>query len=220
MCLDQSVCCLLLPLCACITHRKLFYGVANMIQHCSSRTSRSSFCDSYERCFYMCVRVHVCGRAILNEGRFQPTLPLISKAPAQHGSGTTAWASSSSSSGTTPANLARLIHTSRNDCVSPFQLATPPGIQADHIPKRDILFCINRRFRSEPASKTRGCHAMEAKTRPIRFICRKFDISYFNISPSKLSIRYYNRYSTLVLLNSFWKEARGSCFLIDGKLGA
>ena len=90
MCLDQSVCCLLLPLCACITHRKLFYGVANMIQHCSSRTSRSSFCDSYERCFYMCVRVHVCGRAILNEGRFQPTLPLISKAPAQHGSGTTA----------------------------------------------------------------------------------------------------------------------------------
>ena len=36
------------------------------------------------------------------------------------------------SSGTAPMNLATLIHT--NACVSPFQLATPSGIEVIHIP--------------------------------------------------------------------------------------
>ena len=111
------LCCLLLLLCACITPQA-FDAVAATDN--SSRTSRDSFCDSYERCFRVCVS---CGRAILNTcprettDSIQPTLPLIFKSiRAAH-----QW-HNSNSSGTTQVNQRTAhIHKSRNACVPPFQ---------------------------------------------------------------------------------------------------
>ena len=88
----HAVCC-----CCCVPvpHRRLL--TFPQLWYNSSRTTRSSFCDSYERCFCVCV----CARTILNTKRGYSNLHLlrISKAPTQ------------CSYGTTPANLLSLIHT-------------------------------------------------------------------------------------------------------------
>ena len=71
LCYAACCCC-----CVPVSHRKLL--TPWLPRNSSSRTSKYSFCDSYERCFFVCVCVF-CGRTILNtfkEEQFQPTLPL------------------------------------------------------------------------------------------------------------------------------------------------
>ena len=121
--------------CCCVpaSHRKFFTLWHPRYNNSCSRLSRPSFCDT-KRTVLLFVRVRaLCGRAIVkhNEGQVQPALPLNFKsirAVQQR--------CNSSCSGTTPVKLAALVHIHRNARVPPFQLATPPGLQAP--PEGDV----------------------------------------------------------------------------------
>ena len=109
---------LLYAVCRCcvpVSHRQLLtlwqprYGItAVAVLH--------SFCDSYERCFCVCACVSIMWvyhPEHNNEGNFQPTLPLnftSARAVQQR--------RNSSSSGTTPLNLATLLYAGAPVCFS------------------------------------------------------------------------------------------------------
>ena len=121
----HAVCC-----CCCVPvpHRRLL--TFPQLWYNSSRTSRSSFCDSYERCF--CVCVCVCAyHPEHKEGIFQPTLAPNFK---------------STHAVQLRYNTSEPLkpHTHRNACVPPFQVATLPGFQANHIPKGDLVRMLYR----------------------------------------------------------------------------
>ena len=86
------------------------------------------------------VCVCVCMRACNpehNEGRFQPTLPLFSKAPAQYSRGTAAAAAAAA---VQHQRTSQGSYTScRHACAPPFQLAIPPGFQVNHISKGNLV---------------------------------------------------------------------------------
>ena len=94
-----AVCCCCVP----VSQRKLL-TLWQSRYHNSSRTSRSSFCGSYERCrcfcVCSCVRIMCACHPEHNERQFQPTLALNFKSirAVQH-----RYNSNSSSSGTAPA---------------------------------------------------------------------------------------------------------------------
>ena len=101
---------------------------------------RLHFCDSYERCFFVCALVRGtiwASHPEHSEGQFQLTLPLNFKSiRAVH----QRYSSSSSSRGSTPENLATLIYIGTP--VLPLSTCDTPGISIQPHPQGEPCIVI------------------------------------------------------------------------------
>ena len=116
-------CCAVCCCCAPVSHRKLLTLWQSRCNSSRTPRYRYSFRGSYERCFCVCVCAYQAGVPFCTQ---RGSIPIRTSSQFQkHRRSTPAVHQQQRYDTSEPRNA----HIHRNDCVSPFRLATPPGFQ-------------------------------------------------------------------------------------------